>query len=62
MKGSNVSVQSDLFSSLPAPPGVTSLQSHHGELVELISKLLQEVVQDPQAQAVEEKDHEQDRR
>jgi hypothetical protein len=62
MKRSNVTVQSDLFSSVPAPPVVTGLQHHHDELVELLSKLLQEVVQGPLAPTVEEKDHEQDQR
>lgn len=60
MKPSRVSTQSDLFSSERAPPAVTSLQRHRDDLINLLSSLLQEVVQDPLAQTMEEKDHDQD--
>ena len=43
MKRSSLSVQCDLFSSVPAPPALTSLQLHHDELVELLGRLLWEV-------------------
>jgi hypothetical protein len=60
MNRRNVPSQSDLFTGDPAPPVVTSLQRHHDELVDLVSKLLQEVVLDPLVQVEKEKDHEQD--
>jgi hypothetical protein len=44
MKRSKQSIQADLFSSVPAPPRA-SLELHHDELVELLSRLLWEVAQ-----------------
>jgi hypothetical protein len=38
-------MQTELFSDLPAPPALTSLQQHHDELVDLLSRLLWEIVQ-----------------
>ena len=43
MNRSNLCVQHDLFSNVPAPPTLTSLQLQHDELVELLSRLLWEV-------------------
>lgn len=43
MKRSNPTVQNDLFSSVPAPPALASLELHHDELVELLSQLLWQV-------------------
>ena len=62
MKRRNVSMQSDLFSSSPTVPVLTSLQHNHDELVELLSKLLREVVQDRPAKIFEENSHDQDQR
>ncbi len=45
MSRTNPSVQRDLFSNVAAPPALTSLQLQHDELVELLSRLLWEVVQ-----------------
>ena len=47
MKRSNPTVQHDLFSSVPAPPALTSLELHHDELVELLSRLLWQVASSP---------------
>jgi hypothetical protein len=44
MRRSNEQEQNDLFSNLPAPPAMTTLQLHHDELVDLIARLLREVV------------------
>ena len=60
MKRSNVQEQADLFSNVPAPPGLTTLQNHRDELVDLIGRLLWEVVQGPTAAAPKENGHEQD--
>ncbi len=60
MKRSSLPVQTDLFSGGPAPPVVTSLQAQHDELVELLSKLLWEVVQATHASTLEEASGEQD--
>lgn len=62
MKRSNLQEQPDLFSDVPAPPAVRTLQIHHNELVDLIGRLLQEVVQDPATQASKDDAHEQDHR
>lgn len=62
MKRCNVSEQSDLFSNVTAPPALTSLQEHHEELVDLLGRLLWEVVQEANAHASKESDHEQDQR
>ena len=62
MKRSNVQEQSDLFTSMPGPPALTSLQEHHHELVELVSRLLWEVVQGSHKQTKKESNHEQDQR
>ena len=43
MKRSNPIVQHDLFSSVPAASPLTSLEIHHDELVDLLSRLLWEV-------------------
>lgn len=43
MKRSNPSVQCDLFNSVPAPPAFASLELHHNELVDLLSRLLWQV-------------------
>jgi hypothetical protein len=43
MKRTKPIVQHDLFSSVPAAPPLTSLEIHHDELVELLSRLLWEV-------------------
>lgn len=48
MKRSNPIVQHDLFSSVPAAPPLTSLEIHHDELVELLSRLLWEVARSAQ--------------
>lgn len=45
MSRTNPSVQRDLFSNVAPPPALTSLQLQHDELVELLSRLLWEVVQ-----------------
>ena len=45
MKHSNAREQTDLFSNVPAPPALATLQLHHDELVDLINRLLWEVVQ-----------------
>jgi hypothetical protein len=60
MKRSNVQEQPDLFNSVPAPPGLATLQRHRDELVELLGRLLFEVVQDPSVIATKESGHEQD--
>jgi hypothetical protein len=62
MKRGNAQEQTDLFSNVPAPPALTTLQLHHNELVELIGRLLWEVVQGPATQASKENAHEQDQR
>lgn len=62
MKRSNVQEQADLFSNASAPPGLATLQQHRDELVDLIGRLLWEVVQGPTATARKENDHEQDQR
>jgi hypothetical protein len=62
MKRSNAQEQPDLFSSVPAPPGLTTLQHHRDELVDLIGRLLWEVIQGPSSTATKESSHEQDQR
>lgn len=62
MKHSNAQEQADLFSNVPAPPALATLQLHHDELVDLVSRLLWEVVQGPTTQASKENAHEQDQR
>jgi hypothetical protein len=62
MKRSNVQEQADLFSSGPEPPAMTTLQNHHDELVELLGRLLWEVVQGPEVQTSKGNAHEQDQR
>lgn len=62
MKRSNVQEQADLFSSAAAPPGLTTLQHHRDELIDLIGRLLWEVVQGPAAVANKEPSDEQDKR
>jgi hypothetical protein len=49
--------QSDLFDGAAAPTTVTSLEIHHDELVELLSRLLWQVVHDADAtQRLENRD------
>jgi len=43
MKRSSLPAQRDLFCGLPAPPALMSLELHHDELVDLLSRLLWEV-------------------
>ncbi len=43
MKPSQVLVQCDLFSRVPVPPALASMEVHHDELVELLSQLLWDV-------------------
>ena len=62
MKDRNVQEQADLFSSVPAPPGLATLQNHRDELIDLIGRLLREVVQGPTATSSKENGHEQDQR
>ena len=62
MRQSSVPVQTDLFSNVPAPPALSSLQHCHEELVDLVSKLLWEVAQGQDAHVRGEKAHEQDQR
>ena len=62
MKRSNVQEQVDLFSSVPAPPGLTTLQHNRDDLIDLIGRLLWEVVQGPTAIATKERSHERDKR
>ena len=62
MKRCSVQKQSDLFSNVTAPPALTSLQEHHDELVDLLGRLLWEVVQSANSQASKESDHEQNQR
>jgi len=67
MKPSQLPVQCDLFSSVPAPPALASLQLHHDELVELLSQLLWNVARSnsdkvPETIKTQENCHEQDQR
>ena len=60
MKHATAQEQTDLFSNAPAPPALATLQLHHDELVDLISRLLWQVVQGPTNQVCTENAHEQD--
>ena len=60
MKRSNPTVQNDLFSSVPAPPALASLELHHDELVELLSQLLWQVASNPDPIPHQESSDEQD--
>lgn len=60
MKRSSLSVQCDLFSSVPAPPALSSLQLHHHELVDLLSRLLWEVASSVDETMTQESRDEQD--
>lgn len=63
MKPSHLPVQRDLFNSVPAPPALAGLQSHHDELVELLSQLLWTVVHgNTETIKTQENGHEQDQR
>lgn len=63
MKPSHLPVQRDLFNSVPAPPALAGLQSHHDELVALLSQLLWGVVHsDAETIKNQESSHEQDQR
>ena len=44
MKRSSVTVQADLFNEVPAPPAFPKSHPNHDELVELLAKLLREVI------------------
>jgi len=58
MKRGKVQEQTDLFTSVPAPAATATLQLHHDELVDLIGRLLREVIQGPTV-AIKENAHEQ---
>jgi len=60
MKRSNPIVQHDLFSSVPAAPPLTSLELHHDELVEQLSRLLWEVARSMDETMTQESRDEQD--
>jgi hypothetical protein len=60
MKRSNPTAQHDLFSSVPAPPALASLELHHDELVELLSRLLWQVASSPERAQLQESSDEQD--
>lgn len=60
MKRSSLSVQCDLFSSVPAPPAFASLELHHSELVDLLSRLLWEVARSVDETMTQESRDEQD--
>lgn len=61
MKSSHLPVQRDLFNSVPAPPALAGLQSHHDELLELLSQLLWDVAHSSTEMIkTQENGHEQD--
>ena len=60
MKRISMSVQCDLFSSVPAPPPLASLELHHNELVDLLSRLLWEVASSMDETMTQENRDEQD--
>jgi hypothetical protein len=60
MKRSNPTIQHDLFSSVPAPPALASLELHHNELVELLGRLLWQVASSQEAVPLQESSDEQD--
>ncbi len=60
MKRSSLCVQSDLFSSVPAPPAFASLELHHNELVDLLSRLLWQVARSMDETMTQESRDEQD--
>ncbi len=63
MKQSHLPVQRDLFNSVPAPPALAGLQSHHDELLELLSQLLWDVAHSTTEMIKnQENAHEQDQR
>lgn len=62
MKPSHLPVQRDLFNSVPAPPALAGLQSHHDELLELLSQLLWDVAHSAEMIKSLENGHEQDQR
>ncbi len=62
MKRSKVQEQADLFSNEATPVVLTALQHNRDELVDLISRLLWEVVQGPTATTSRGNAHEQDQR
>lgn len=62
MKRSKAQQQADLFSSVPAPPKLAAFQNRRDEVIELVGRLLWEVVQGSAAVANKEKTHEQDKR
>jgi len=62
MKTSSVPVQCDLFDSVPVTPVLAIPQHHRDELVELLSRLLWQVVQGADEATTQESPHEQDHR
>ena len=60
MKRSNPTVQHDLFSSVPAPPALASLELRHDELVELLSRLLWQVASSPEPDPLQERRDDED--
>jgi hypothetical protein len=60
MKRSSLSVQCDLFSSVPTLPTLATLELHHDELVELLSRLLWEVAHSMDETMTKESRDEQD--
>ena len=62
MKQSRMLVQADLFRTVPARAMMVDLQLHHEQLVELISRLLWEVVQSADPSVAKEVSDEQDHR
>jgi hypothetical protein len=55
-------MQSDLFSSMPTVSVHTNLQQGHDELVDLLSKLLKEAIQELPGKTTQETSHDQDQR
>jgi hypothetical protein len=53
-------LQTDLFNSALAPAALQSLELHHDEIVELVSRLLWQVVHDAEASPSKESSNEQD--
>lgn len=62
MKRTRVPMQSDLFSSMPTVSVLTNLQQGHDELVDLLSKLLKEAIQELPGRTTQETSHDQDQR
>lgn len=60
MKGNHVQVQADLFSHDPVPAGLMIPPPNREQLIDLIGRLLWEVVQGPTVAESKETNHEQD--